>query len=348
MDTTNQAWTLARRPKDGWPSPDDFKLIEKELPDIGPNQALTRTIYLSLDPYQWGRRRSGVERPGEICHGRSVSQVIESRTTNYDPGDLVFNTNGWQKFGLIGKGIDTFGYMHPRKLDPSIAPITTAIGVLGMLGLTAYAGLSIQCHPMAGETVIVSAASGGVGQVAGQIAKIHGCQVVGVAGRKEKCDFVVNELGFDHCVSHLSRNYVEELQNACPDGADIYFENVGGKTYQGVLPLLNPSSRISVCGMISQYGNTDGLDARELWEKLGQSTFDRQSTTIHNLFVGSFVETHQREFLSKMSAWLKNGDVHYREDVWEGITKAPEAFMAMLRGNNFGKTLVQISEDPTI
>ena len=348
METINQAWTLARTPQKGWPSADDFLLVENKLPDVGPNQALTRTIYLSLDPYQWGRRRNGVERPGEICHGRTVSEVVESRMTNYRPGDLIFNTNGWQMFGLIGEGVDAFGYMHPRKLDPSDAPITTAVGVLGMLGLTAYAGLSIQCQPVVGETVIVSAASGGVGQVAGQIAKINGCHVVGVAGREEKCDFVVNELGFDQCVSHLSKNYARDIQKACPHGADIYFENVGGKTYQGVLPLLNSNSRITVCGMISQYGNTDGLDAREHWNQIGQSTFDHQATIVHSLFVGNFVDSHQQEFLSKMSAWIQQDQIKYREHIWEGIAKAPEAFIAMLNGNNFGKTLVKIGEDPTI
>ena len=348
MKTINQAWTLAQTPKEGWPSADDFALVENKLPKVGPNQALTRTIYLSLDPYQWGRRRNGVEHPGEICHGRTVSEIVESRMTNYRPGDLVFNTNGWQKFGLIGEGVDVFGYMHPRKLNPSDAPITTALGVLGMLGLTAYAGLSIQCQPVSGETVIVSAASGGVGQVAGQIAKINGCHVVGVAGRQEKCDFVVNELGFDQCVSHLSENYERDIQKACPHGADIYFENVGGKTYQGVLPLLNPNSRITVCGMISQYGNTDGLDTRELWNQIGQSTFDRQATTIHSLFVGNFVSSHQQEFLSKMSSWIKQDQIKYREHIWNGLAKAPEAFIAMLSGNNFGKTLVKIREDPTI
>ena len=168
----NCQWTLARKPPGGWPVADDFAWSELPLPTPSAGQMLTRTLYLSLDPYQWGRRRGGVEAVGEVCHGRTVSQVVESRIDGYRPGDFVFNTNGWQTHGLTGDGISVFGYMFPRKLDPSVAPLSTAVGVMGMLGLTAYAGLVVQCEPRLAETVVVSAASGGVGQVVGQIAKI--------------------------------------------------------------------------------------------------------------------------------------------------------------------------------
>lgn len=348
MSENSSAWRLARTPPEGWPTDGDFELIEMPLPVPAAGQALTRTIYLSLDPYQWGRRRSGVEAVGDICHGRTVSQVIESRTADYGPGDFIFNTNGWQTHGLTGDGVDVFGYMFPRKLDPAVAPISTAIGILGMLGLTAYSGVWVQCQPQPGETVVVSAASGGVGQAAGQIAKIKGCRVVGIAGADHKCEYVAGELGFDACVSHLSPTYADDLRAACPDGIDVYFENVGGKVFAGVLPLLNQDSRITLCGMISQYGNTDGADPATAWRETGAPFFERVNTQVHGLFVGNYVKSHQAEFLSEMSSWIRDGLVKYREDVWDGLQQAPAAFAAMLKGGTFGKTLVQIGEDPTL
>ena len=235
----NTQWLLARTPPGGLPVDDDFRLTETPIPSPGANQMLTRTIYLSLDPYQWGRRRSGLETAGEVCHGRTVSQVVESNMPAYREGDFVFNTNGWQAYGLTGEGISVFTYMFPRQIDPALAPISTAVGVLGMLGLTAYAGVYVQCAPKAGETVVVSAASGGVGQIAGQIAKLCGCRVVGIAGAPNKCTFVAEVLGFDACVSHKSPDLPEALAAACPDGIDAYFENVGGVRYS------RPSCRCS-------------------------------------------------------------------------------------------------------
>ena len=347
MADINQAWTLARPPPAGWPTDGDFAWVERDLPVPGPGQALTRTVYLSLDPYQWGRRRSGVEAVGDVCHGRTVSQVLESRNDEYQPGDFIFNTNGWQTHGLVGDGVDVFGYMFSRKIDPAVAPISTAVGILGMLGLTAYSGLYVQCAPRAGETVVVSAASGGVGQVAGQIAKIKGCRVIGVAGIQAKCDHVVTELGFDACVSHLSDSYADDLRVACPDGIDIYYENVGGKVYQGVLPLLNQNSRITLCGMISQYGNTDDNNAGEVWRETGAPYFKRRNTQVHGLFVGNYVASHQAEFLSEMGGWIGDGLVKYREDVSTGLETTVDAFSAMLKGGTFGKTLVAVGDDPT-
>jgi len=343
----NSQWTLARKPPGGLPLADDFAWIEVPMPAPGHNQMLTRTLYLSLDPYQWGRRRGGAEAVAEVCHGRTVALVIESRIDGYGVGDFVFNTNGWQTYGLSGEGISVFGYMFPRKLDPSVAPISTAVGVLGMLGLTAYAGLVIQCAPKRGETVVVSAASGGVGQVVGQIAKILGCRVVGIAGTAEKCAFVTNELGFDACVSHRSDALLDELAAACPDGIDIYFENVGGKVFEAVLPCLNTHARISLCGMISQYGNSNGANPRDAWLAAGKPYFDRRSVAVHDLRVGNFVADHQDRFLGEMAAWIQSGKVKYKEDVWRGLEQAPTAFRAMLDGRNFGKTLVAVSADPT-
>ena len=234
----NNQWVLARTPPEGFPLSEDFTWLNGQIPEVGPNQMLTKTVYLSLDPYQWGRRRSGMESPGDVCHGRTVAQVVQSNLNGYKEGDFVFNTNGWQEYGLTGEGVSNFGYMFPRQLDPAEAPVSTAIGVMGMLGLTAYSGLVIQCQPRAGETIVVSAASGGVGQVACQLAKIAGSRVVGIAGSAQKLDYLRNEVGVDGCVSHLSESFSEELRELCPDGCDVYFENVGGKVFEAVLPLL--------------------------------------------------------------------------------------------------------------
>ena len=308
---------------------------------------LTRTIFLSLDPYQWGRRRSGMELPGEVCHGRTVSEVVESNIDHFTPGDLIFNTNGWQAYGLTGDGIDNFTYMFPRKLDPAAAPISTAIGIMGMLGLTAYAGLMVQCQPCADETVVVSAASGGVGQVVCQLAKIAGCRVVGIAGAQAKVDFLMNELGLDACVSHLSPNFTDELRAACPDGCDVYYENVGGKVFEAVLPLLNPNARVTVCGMISQYGSDSFEGVRETWGRIGAATFARHNVGVHDLRVGNFVADYQDSFLREMGEHVRAGRVTYREDRSGGLASAPHAFQAMLSGDNFGKAIVVVGTDPT-
>jgi NADPH-dependent curcumin reductase CurA len=342
----NNVWRLARRPAEGWPVPDDFLWSEEDLPEPAPNQMLTRTIYLSLDPYQWGRRRQGVEVPGEVCHGRTVSQVLRSRLEGYEEGDLVFNTNGWQSHGLTGDGVSVFGYMFPRKLDPSQAPISTAVGVMGMLGLTAYAGLIVQCQPQPGETVVVSAASGGVGQVVSQLGRIYGCRVVAIAGSEQKIQYL-HELGVDAAVSHRSEHFAADLKAACPDGCDVYFENVGGHVFDAVLPLLNPRARISLCGLISQYGNQDGLDPRDQWKRKGADVFTRQQVQVHDLFVGNYVADYQDLFFDEVSEYVRSHQLTYREDLRFGLERAPEVFAQMLQGDNFGKTLVGVSQDPT-
>jgi NADPH-dependent curcumin reductase CurA len=344
----NQQWILARTPPGGLPTDQDFTLVEAPIPEPGANQMLTRTIYLSLDPYQWGRRRSGLEAVGEVCHGRTVSQVVKSHLPEYREGDFVFNTNGWQEYGLTGEGISVFGYMFPRKLDPGQAPISTAVGIMGMLGLTAYSGMALQCQPQSGETVVVSAASGGVGQIAGQIAKLFGCRVVGIAGIQEKCDFVTGVLGFDACVSHKSASLAEDLRAACPAGIDAYFENVGGQVFAAVLPLLKPQARISLCGLVSQYGSATPDDRHDDWMAQGAPTFEHQHVQVHRLHVRDFVDEHQAHFFEQMAAWICEGAIKYKEDLWPGLAQAPKAFRAMLEGGNFGKTLVGVGEDPTL
>jgi NADPH-dependent curcumin reductase CurA len=341
-----QAWLLARTPPGGLPEPADFAWVERDLPVPAEGQALVRTLYLSLDPYQWGRRRRGIERPGEVCHGRTVSQVLESRMPGFAAGDFVFNTSGWQTHGLVGRDQPVFGYMHPRRLDPAVAPLTTAVGVLGMLGLTAYAGLLVQCVPRRGETVVVSAAAGGVGQIVGQLAKIEGCRVVGIAGSPEKCAFVTDELGFDACLSHREPGLVERLAAACPDGIDVYFENVGGAVFEAVLPNLASGARICLCGLISQYGSSDE-DPAAVWQATGAAVFERRRVAVHRLFVGDFVDTHQDRFLGRMAEWLRDGRVRYREDIRRGLEQAPAVFRALLTGGSFGKTLIAVAPDPT-
>src|SRR5579859_1471811 len=344
----NRYWTLADRPLGPWPDAATFELREGPIPAPGPGQALSRTIYISLDPYQWGYKRRGAEAPGAPCHARTVSQVIESRMEGFAPGDLVFNTNGWAEYALMGEGVARPSYMIPRKLDPTQGRISLAVGVLGMLGLTAYAGMALLGEPKPGETAVVSAASGGVGQIAGQLARLRGARVVGIAGREEKCRFVVEDLKFDACVSHLSATFAADLREACRAGVDVYFENVGGPVFDAVLPLFNPGARMTICGLIAHYGDDAGADARAALMKRGQSVFKERGVTVRDLFVGDFVAEHHDAFLAEMTPWVSSGEVRYREDIREGLEIVPAAFMQMLQGSNFGKTLVRVSEDPTL
>ncbi|MCR5879169.1 NADP-dependent oxidoreductase [Phenylobacterium sp. J367] len=240
MAGTYRYWTLAPGEVPPWPRPGTFELREAPIPAPGPGQALTRTIYVSLDPYQWGYKRRRVEPEGAPCHARTVAQVVESRIDGLAPGDFVFNTNGWAEYGLMGEGVARPGYMVPRRLDPAAGRISQAVGVLGMLGLTAYAGMILQLDPKPGETVVVSAAAGGVGQIAGQLAKLKGARVVGIVGQPDKALYVKEALGFDAAVLHAAPTFAADLAAACPDGVDAYFENVGGAVFDAVLPLFNP------------------------------------------------------------------------------------------------------------
>jgi NADPH-dependent curcumin reductase CurA len=344
----NRYWTLSGKPLGAWPEPDTFELREVPPPAPAAGQALSRTIYISLDPYQWGYKRRGAESPGAPCHARTVSQVIESRMDGFAAGDLVFNTNGWSEYALMGEGVARPSYMIPRRLDPAQGRISQAVGVLGMLGLTAYAGMVLMGKPAAGETAVVSAASGGVGQIAGQLAKLRGLRVVGIAGREKKCRFVVDELGFDACVSHLSPTFADDLRAACPAGIDVYFENVGGAVFDAVLPLFNPGARMTICGLIAHYGDAAGTDARAALMKRGEEIFGERGVTVRDLFVGDFVETHHDAFLREVAPLVAAGKIKYLEDIRHGIETVPACFAEMLRGDNFGKMLVQVGTDPTM
>ncbi|HXQ14697.1 MAG TPA: NADP-dependent oxidoreductase [Caulobacteraceae bacterium] len=344
----NRYWTLSGKPLGAWPEPDTFALREGPIPTPGPGQALTRTIYVSLDPYQWGYKKRGVEPAGAPCHARTVAQVVESRIDGFAAGDLVFNTNGWAEYGLMGEGVVRPSYMIPRKLDPAQGRISQAVGVLGMLGLTAYAGMVLMGDPKAGETAVVSAASGGVGQIAGQLARLRGARVVGIAGREEKCRFVAGELRFDACVSHLSPTFADDLRAACPSGVDVYFENVGGAVFDAVLPLFNRGARMTICGLIAHYGDAAGTDARAALMARGKPVFDARGVTVRDLFVGDYVKDHHDAFLREVAPSVASGEVKYREDIRQGLEAIPTCFAEMLRGDNFGKMLVQVGEDPTL
>jgi NADPH-dependent curcumin reductase CurA len=344
----NRYWTLSGKPLPAWPAPDTFVLREAPLAQPAVGQALTRTLYVSLDPYQWGYKKRGVEPPGAPCHARTVAQVVESRMDGFAAGDLVFNTNGWAEYGLMGEGVARPSYMIPRKLDPARGRISQAVGVLGMLGLTAYAGMVLMGDPKAGETAVVSAASGGVGQIAGQLARLRGARVVGIAGREEKCRYVVDELGFDACVSHLSPTLAADLSAACADGVDVYFENVGGAVFEAVLPLFNPGARMTICGLIAHYGDEAGTDARAALMKLGEPVFQTRGVVVRDLFVGDYVKDHHDAFLREVAPRVASGAIRYREDIREGLETVPACFAEMLHGQNFGKMLVQIAPDPTL
>ncbi len=344
----NRYWTLADGPVPGWPAPETFVLNEAPIPAPGPGQALSRTIYVSLDPYQWGYKRRRTEPAGYACHARTVSQIVESNMEGFAPGDLVFNTAGWSKYALMGDGIWRPGYMVPRVLDPAKGKISHAVAVLGMLGLTAYAGMVLQNEVKAGETAVVSAASGGVGQIAGQLARLRGARAVGIAGREEKCRFVVEELGYDACVSHLSPTLPADLAAACPTGIDAYFENVGGAVFDAVYPLFNPGARMTICGLIAHYGDDPDVNAGAEMLKRAKPVFDERGVKVQNLFVGNYAESHHDAFLDEVGPYVASGQLKYREDIRQGLETIPAAFAEMLQGGNFGKMLVQVGEDPTL
>jgi NADPH-dependent curcumin reductase len=338
----NRQVRLASYPT-GLPTLANFALTEEDLPEAGRGQMLCRTIYLSLDPYMRGRMSPGPSYargvgPGEVMVGRTVSRVVASELEGYEPGDFVLTSSGWQEYALSdGSGV--------RKLDPTEAPISTALGVLGMPGLTAYVGLLDIGQARARETVVVSAASGAVGAVVGQIAKILGCRVVGIAGAPEKCAYVTRELGFDACVSHLGGDLSGELRAACPDGIDVYFDNVGGKVFEAVLPLLSDFARVPICGRISTSNDTEPPPGpNQVPRVLGTALVRR--LTLRGFLV--FDHAHREaDFLRDVGGWVREGRIKFREDIVEGIENAPAAFLGLFRGANFGKLLVRLSDDPT-
>jgi len=336
---TNRRILLARRPT-GEPSEADFTLSEVELEGPQPGQILLRTLWLSLDPYMRGRmsdRKSyapSVE-IGDVMVGGTVTEVVTSKLEGFTPGDIVEGRTGWQEYALSnGAGM--------RKVDPTLGPISTALGVLGMPGMTAYFGLFNIGEPKPGETVVVSAAAGAVGAIVGQLAKIKGCRVVGIAGAPEKCAYVVNELGFDECVSHREPDLAQRLEKACPKGIDVYFENVGGRVFEAVLPLLNDFARVPVCGLIAHYNDIE-LPAGPNQVPLLMRAILSHRLRVRGFIRGDFLD-QQASFFEDMSRWIREKRIKYREDIVEGLENAPGAFLKLFRGENFGKLLVQVAK----
>ncbi len=338
MPETARRIVLASRPA-GEPTPQNFRTEEGPLPKPGPGQVLLRTLWLSLDPYMRGRMSEGPSYAapvgiGETMVGGTVNEVIASNNPDFAVGSIVLAHTGWQTHALSdGKGL--------RKIDPKLAPISTAVGILGMPGMTAYAGLLEIGKPQPGETVVVAAASGPVGSLVGQIAKIKGARAVGIAGGQKKCAYVKDELGFDDCVDHRAGDFPERLAAACPKGIDVYFENVSGAVFDAVLPLLNPFARMPVCGLVSQYSATGLPPGPNRVPVLMRAVLTKR-LTIRGFIVSDFA-AKQGDFLRDVSAWLKEGRIKYREDVVDGLDRAPAAFIGLLKGENFGKMLVQVA-----
>jgi hypothetical protein len=334
---------LAERPK-GKPTEDNFRLEQGELPAPGEGQIAVRTIWLSLDPYMRGRMddaKSYAEpvAVGATMEGEGVGEVIASRHRGFVPGDIVVGRTGWASHALLeGAGV--------RKVDPALAPISTALGVLGMPGHTAWVGLNRIAEARPGETIVVSAATGAVGSVVGQLARLMGLRVVGVAGGAEKCRYAEQELGFDACLDHRAadaRALAEGIRRAAPDGVDIYYENVGGKTLEAVLPNMNTFGRIPLCGMIAWYsgqGVAEAMRVPALWRTI----------LVRRLRVQGFIVFDHDDsfgaFLEEVAPLVRERRIRYRESVAEGLENAPRAFLKMLEGGNFGKQLVRVGPDP--
>jgi len=335
----NRRIVLARRPQ-GAPTAADFRLETESRPVAGAGQVLLRTRYLSLDPYMRGRMN---EEPsyappvaiGAPMTGQTVSVVEASNVSGFRPGELVLANSGWQDYAL-SDGHDLV------KIDPSLPQPSYALGVLGMPGLTAYVGLLDIGEPRSGETVVVAAATGAVGAVVGQIAKIKGCRVVGIAGGREKCQYAEGTLGLDVCLDHREAQLPQRLAAACPRGIDVYFESVGGAVLYAVLPLLNLAARVPVCGLIGWYNLDKPPPGGDRTPQL-LFTVLRQRLKVQGFII---FDHYQRvpAFQKDMRTWLQEGRVKYREQLIRGLENAPSGLMGLLQGENFGKLVVQVSD----
>ncbi|MDZ8223412.1 NADP-dependent oxidoreductase [Nostoc sp. ChiVER01] len=336
-DLINKQIILKTRPV-GEPKESDFALVETPIPEPGEGEILSRTIYLSLDPYMRGRISAGESYAasvelGSVIVGGTVSQIIKSNHPQFQVRDFILSNNGWQTYA-VSKG-ETL-----RKLDATQAPLSYSLGVLGMPGLTAYAALLDIGQPKEGETVVVSAASGAVGAVAGQIAKIKGARVVGIVGSDDKRDYIVKELGFDVGINRKTQELNSALKEAAPNGIDVYYDNTAGVILEAVLQQINLGARIPLVGLISQYNATStppGPNLRPLLIK---------RALIKGFLVGDY-QHRFNDFLRDVSGWLQSGQLKYREDVVNGLENAPSAFIGLLRGDNFGKVVVKVNDDPT-
>jgi len=329
---TNRQVLLARRP-DGWVSESDFRVVDAPLPAPGEGQVLIRNRFLSLDPYMRMRMNDAPSYApkveiGQVMVGGTVGEVVESRSPRLKPGDIVNGLLGWQRYGVEAAE-------RVRRIESPVEPLSLYLGALGMPGVTAWVGLDLVGPLEAGQTVVVSAASGAVGSIVGQIARLRGCRAVGIAGGADKCKHVVADLGFDACIDYKRDDLEAALTAACPSGIDVDFENVGGSIFDLVLARLNPFARIALCGMVSQYNETEPYAMRNL-----------RSLLVNRVQVRGFIVSDHMprwpQALRELTQWHSEGRLQYRETVARGLENAPKAFIAMLRGEKLGKQIVQL------
>lgn len=339
-DKMNRQLVLAKRPN-AEPTKNTLEMTQSDIPKAENNQMLLRTEYLSLDPYMRGRMSDAPSYAdpveiGQVMVGGTVAEVIESYVDGFEAGDYVLSGNGWQDYAVSdGKGVANLGKSpdHP----------SWALGILGMPGFTAWAGLKQIGDPKSGETIAVAAATGPVGATVGQIGKLLGCRVVGIAGGPDKCAHAVDELGFDACIDHKAADFAKQLERAAADGIDVYFESVGGKVLDSVIPLLNSNARVPVCGLVSQYNKTelpDGPD-RMNW-LMGQIL--RKKITMRGFIIFDTFGHLYSEFAQEMRGWVESGKIKYREEVIDGLENAPDAFIGLLNGENFGKRVIRVGQ----
>jgi NADPH-dependent curcumin reductase CurA len=346
----NRRISLKRSP-DGMPTTDDFDLVTEPIDSIEDGEMLLRTRWITLDPYMRSGFMNDANNIGKTMLGGTVSQVVESRCSDWQPGDLVVGYYGWQEYAKATA--DDIQWNNPgmpiQNWDEDLGPASTALGILGMTGYTAFQGLLNVAKVAAGETVVVSAASGAVGQVVGQLAKIKGARAVGIAGGPDKCSFCVQELGFDACVDYKAGNLAHDLGQATPDGIDIYFENVGGDVLEAVIPLLNPGARVPICGYVSHYNLTSQQQRATPLQRLrdeGLNVLGKDGNTDGFSFF-SFAQLSAEhpaaeDALTTLSGWIKDGKLKYRESTTDSLDSCVDAFIGMLNGKNFGKTLVRL------
>jgi NADPH-dependent curcumin reductase CurA len=328
----------------GEPQDSDFETVTVDLPELQDGQVLLRSIYLSLDPYMRGRMSQAKSYAaslglGDVVLGGTVCEVVESRAENRKPGDVVLAFIGWQTHAVVDA-------RQMKRLDPSTSPVSTALGVLGMPGFTAYAGLLEIGRPAEGETVVVAAAAGPVGSAVGQVAQRKGARAVGIAGGEEKVRLLREHFGFDVALDHRSPTFADDLKAATPDGVDVYFENVAGPVGEAVLRRMNTYGRVPVCGLVANYNATSAPESALSFPGFMSMVLTR-SLTVRGFIQDEFVPTHTEAFTREMGAWVRSGEVAYLEDVVDGLENAVDAFRGLLTGRNLGKLLVKVGEDPT-
>lgn len=340
--TENRQMTLASRPI-GAPSHDNFSLKITSIPEVNDGQLLLRTVYLSLDPYMRGRMSAAdsYAEPvaiGNVMVGGTISRVVNSKHPDYKVGDWVLAyTSGWQDYA-VSDGTFLF------KLDPSFAPVSHALGILGMPGFTAYMGLMDIGKPKAGDTLVVAAATGPVGATVVQIGKLMGCHVIAIAGSDDKCHIAANDFGADIALNHKDEDFAKKLAAACPNGIDIYFENVGGKVFKAVLPLLNARARIPLCGTVSSYNDSDLSIGRD-YLSWAWSTLQTKRVKVEGFIIFDDYAEHYPEFAEQMSKWVSEGKINYLEQIINGLENAPDALSGLLEGKNIGKLVIKVGED---